>query len=256
VAIALLASGIPVSALGSSLSEGLKTGWDGWRKNHRDRKEAQAAAKQPGPDAVAEADPRFAAIEQRLASLEASNAELRMNNAAVLADHALLREQNTALQQSNHAVRTQNVDLYQENTELKGTVKGLWDVVQAHSVLLKNQKEQLDSHSGSLATQGQSIARHESTLAGHGEALFTHEESLRHLRQPPPPSPGTQFPADAGPVDPDSYVDTSQASTLFGQANEALAKAKQWPGADSKKPGVDPNYYTTPNTDPNSGPKR
>lgn len=236
VAIALIATGVPAGALGSAMSEGLKTGWDQWRKNHRARNQAENAPTE---------DPRIVALEERMAKLEAANADLRMNNAAVLADHALLREQNTALQQSNHSVRTQNVSLHQENSEIRQanaalttSIDRLYVVVDAHAHIVKNQKVQLDAHDDALKTQGKSLVRHETMLAGHGEALFSHEEQLKRHRQPP-----------AG------YVDPDQARALNARATETLASAKQRPAQESS-PDVDPSHYTSPNVDPGHGPTR
>jgi hypothetical protein len=239
VALAMVATGVPAGALGSSLSESLKTGWDLWRKNHQARKTA------PPQQPVAEGA-RIVALEERMAKLEAANTDLRLNNAAVLADHALLREQNTALQQSNHSVRTQNVSLHQENSELRqanaaltNSLDRLYEVVDAHAHIVKNQKVQLDSHDEALKTQGKSLVRHETMLAGHGEALFTHEESLKRLRQQP-----------AG------YVETSQVQALNARANETLVNAKQRPAEEQQTPGVDPGYYPNPNVDPGHDPTR
>jgi hypothetical protein len=255
IVFTVISSGLPAGALGSANSEGLKTAWDNWRKNHRARKEAE---QQPEPPA---ADPRTASLEERIARLEMADMEMRQNNAAALADMAQLREQNIALQQSNHAVRSQNVELHNENAQLKSTVESLWNVVQAHSVLFKGQERQLADHGQTLDRQGQSIARHDSALAGHGETLLGHENRLQghenrlnqhdeQLRRPPEPP--------AQPVPPlpfpDPFVDSKQAWDLNAKARESLARAKKQP--EDPAPAFDPNYFLNPNTDPDQGPKR
>ncbi|WP_163508739.1 hypothetical protein [Fodinicola acaciae] len=246
IVIGVLSTGAPAGALGSANSEGLKTAWDTWRKNHRARKETK-----PVPE------PAVDSVERRLSRLETADMDMRLNNAAVLAELAKLREQNTALQQSNHAVRSQNVELFDENAQLRDKVASLWEVVQAHSVILKGQESQLADHDKTLGRQDQSLTRHDSALAGHGETLLGHENRLNQheamLRRPPEPPTGP--PPQPTPPSPDPLVDAQQAWDLNAKAHESLARTKKQPEEESLA-SFDPNYFLNPRIDPNQGPQR